>query len=126
MDIAGVLTCQIFVNGFLASCVVETGSAVSLIRNGFAIKHRVQFAKALRPKISVVTEECFSIAGICFVNVNILGYTATGHCGVVENFSYDILLGMDFLTGAPLLVDLKRKFLYNSEAPLFLEVVMRC
>lgn len=121
MDVTGVLACVIFVNGFPASCVVDTGSAVSLTENCFAVKHKIQFAKVLGRRISVVSGECFSIAEVCRLYVRILGYTATGQCGVIDDFSYDFLLGLDFITVAPLMIDLKRRILYYCEAPLILE-----
>lgn len=101
-DISGSLTCDILVKGFSASCVVDTGSAVSLIREGYAVIHGIKFESVQGPRMSVVTGETFCIQENCEVAICILGFTAVGRCGVVQNFVYDVLLGMDFLTGAPL------------------------
>lgn len=116
-DVTGVIICQVTINGFAGNGVVDTGSAVCLIRDSFAVAHGIQFAKVLGPQISAVAEDCFKILEICVVTINILGYIATGNCGVVDKFPYDILLGMDFLVGAPLMIDLARRIMFNSIAP---------
>lgn len=58
IDMMGVLTCKISVNGYPVSYAVATGSAVSLIRDGFAIYHDIQFSHVSGPCITVVTGEC--------------------------------------------------------------------
>lgn len=46
--------------------------------------------------------------------VDTLGNNAVTCCGVVKKFAHDSLLGMNFLAGAPLMRDLRRKLMYNS------------
>lgn len=52
------------------------------------------------------------------VDVEILDIVIRIKCGVIDRFSYDLLLGVDFLRKTPFLLDFKNMILFNPQTPV--------
>ena len=124
----GAVKCIVMVNGISAVAVVDTGSGISLLSKHFVDKNHLSTSIWEGPLITVVTGETFRIPLACEVFIDIFGSRFRGRCGVVENFSFDTLLGNDFLSVTPFHIDLRRLVLVmpegtkrpDSSAPLLL------
>ena len=113
-EIVGALSYLIEVNNSIpASCVIDTGSGISLISKHFIRKYDIQCCGWDPPLLSVVTGATFSLPLAAEIIINILGFSQKGLCGVIDNFAFDILLGMDFLKNTPLLLDFSNLTLFN-------------
>lgn len=67
--------------------------------------------------VTVVTGAAFPLPVVAEVEVEILGVSMRGKCGVISGFSYDVLLGVHFPRRTPLLVDFRNITLTNPGPP---------
>jgi predicted aspartyl protease len=119
-NVIGALTCQVKVNNFLAECVLDTGSGLSLISSRFVEKYNIKKLKWDGPIVTVVTGDTFRIPYASHVNIEILGLELKGSCGIIDDFPHDLLLGVDFLRKTPFLLDFKNFILINPESNVLL------
>lgn len=63
--------------------------------------------------MTTVTGAIFSLPFAAEVVVELLGFGLKGKFGVINDFPYDVLLGMDFLSETPFLLDFSRGLLVN-------------
>ena len=77
------------------------------------------------PLIMLVSGDMFNVSRSCYVTIDLLGFSASGKCGILPDFAYELLLGCAVLWASPYVLDYAKLNLNNPLTkmppnPLFL------
>lgn len=125
LEMSGALCCEATVDNMLCLCFLDTGSGVSLISKDFVLRHKLSIERRAGPSVCTVSSEVFRMERPCSVFVGLLGVFSPVNCWVIDNFSFDILLGMDFSSKTQFLVDFATLSIVNPENGLCTTAALR-
>jgi Retroviral aspartyl protease len=116
INVVGSLLCEALVEGRPAQAVVDSGSTLTFLSQCFVDKCRFPVFSCEGPLVTVVSGETFRVPVACEVETEILEKKLKGRCGVLNNFPYDILLGLDFLSRTNFILDFNSLHLINMDS----------
>ena len=116
--ISTTVKCQAVINSIPTVVILDSASEISLVSQSFATQLKVNSETWNCPPLTVASGKLFSIPMSCLIEVKMFSFTIKGRVGIVDGFSFKVLLGSDYLAKAPILIDIYNCVIRKPSRPV--------
>jgi len=95
-------------------CLLDTGASFSFINKQYTRLHNVRVKRSKITKVEIGNATKVDICGSCSLTFRLNNSQYNWNFLVLDNLSFDIILGADFLNHACLVIDVHNQCFYNA------------
>ena len=107
-DASGAVTCTVECEDIAASAVIDSGSGISVVSKRFLKKCGGKAVKYEGPSLCTVSGDCFKPSLAAILTVTVMDEKVTLSFAVVDQFAFDLLLGVAFMRRTPFWLNFRK------------------